>query len=44
MTSQDVIKAKAIKAILEAIEEDDEDDAKVALKMIRVLLGEARQS
>ena len=38
MTSPEIIKIKALAAILEAIDSDDEDDAKAALKMIRALL------
>ena len=40
MTSEAVLKCKTIAALLEAIEADDEDDAKAALKMIKALIGE----
>jgi hypothetical protein len=40
MTSPDLLKVKTIKALLEALEEDDEEDAKQALKMIKALIGE----
>jgi hypothetical protein len=39
MTSPEVIKIKALAAILEAIDSDDEEDAKAAIKMIKGLLG-----
>jgi hypothetical protein len=39
MTNPEILKAKTIKAIPEAIDEDDEDDAKQALRMIKALLG-----
>jgi hypothetical protein len=41
MTSKDVLKLKMIKALIEAIDgsEDDEDEAKQALKMIRDLVA-----
>jgi DNA-binding GntR family transcriptional regulator len=39
MTNPELIKVAAIKAILEAIEEGDEEDAKAALKMVKALLG-----
>jgi hypothetical protein len=42
MTSPDVLKVKTIKALLEALEEDDPKDAAEALRMIRALMGEAR--
>jgi hypothetical protein len=39
MTSLDVIKIAAIKAILEAIQCDDEEDAKQAMKLIKGIIG-----
>ncbi len=38
MTSPDLLKVKLIAALLEAIDTDDEDDAKQAIKMIRTLI------
>jgi hypothetical protein len=43
MTSPEVMKIKALAAILEAIDSDDEDDAKAALKLIRGLVGETEK-
>lgn len=34
-----VTKAKTIKALLEAIDEDDDKDARQAIEMIKALLG-----
>jgi hypothetical protein len=39
MTNPEILKIKMIAALLEAIEDDDEDDAKQAIKQIRALLG-----
>lgn len=41
MTNPEMLKIAAIKAILEAIEEGDEDDAKEAMATIRALLVKA---
>lgn len=38
MTSKDILKIKAIAALLEAADTDDEDDAKNLLQMIKSLL------
>lgn len=43
MTNPDLLKLKTIKAMLEALEEEDEDDAKQAIGLIRAILGEAKQ-
>jgi hypothetical protein len=43
MTHPDLLKIKAIAAILEAIEADDEKDAKTALRMIEALMGTAEK-
>lgn len=42
MTNLDLIKIAAIRAILETIEEGDEKDGKVALELIRDLVGEKK--
>jgi hypothetical protein len=39
MTNPDLLKVKAIKALLEALEEDDEDDARAAVRMMKAILG-----
>jgi hypothetical protein len=39
MTSKDIIKLKLIAALLEAIDVEDEDDAKGAVATIKTLLG-----
>ncbi len=44
MTSPELLKVAAIKAMLEAIEEGDEEDAKQVLKMVKALLGEPKQA
>jgi hypothetical protein len=40
MTSPDLLKIAAIKALLEKIEEDDVKDAAQAVEMIRMLVAE----
>jgi hypothetical protein len=39
VTSKDVIKLKMIAALLEAIDVDDDDDAREAIKQIKLLVG-----
>ena len=39
MTDKNILKLKMIQALLEAIEIDDEEDAKEAVKQIKNLLG-----
>lgn len=39
MTSKEIVKLKMIATLLEAIDLDDEDDAKEAVKTIKALLG-----
>lgn len=42
MTDKNVLKLKMVAALLEAIEIEDEEDAKEAVKQIRALLGESK--
>ena len=44
MTSQTIVTLKLIAALLEAIEIEDEDDARAAIKTIKGLLGADKQS
>jgi hypothetical protein len=44
MTNANVVTLKLIAALLEAIEVEDEDDAKAAVKTIKGLLGADKQS
>jgi hypothetical protein len=39
MTNPEILKVKAIKAILEAIEDEDAKDAEQALAMVQGILG-----
>ncbi len=39
MTSPTSLQIKMIAALLETIDQDDEDDAKQAIKMIKALIG-----
>lgn len=39
MTSPEILKIKAIVALIEGMDVEDEDDAKVVLKMIAGLIG-----
>jgi hypothetical protein len=39
MTNPEILKVKAILALIEAGDADDEDDAKAMVKMIRALVG-----
>jgi len=43
MTSPTSIQLKMIAALLETIDQDDEDDAKQAIKMIRALLAGGKE-
>jgi hypothetical protein len=39
MTNADTVKLKLVAALIEAIDLEDEDDAKAAIKTIKTLLG-----
>ena len=42
MTAPEILKLKAIAAMIEAADAEDEDDAKAVIKMIRTLIGEPK--
>jgi hypothetical protein len=44
MTNPEIIRLKAIVAILEAIDQDDEKDARQAIEMIRGLVGPDKEA
>lgn len=42
MTDKNILKLKMIAALLEAIDIEDEEDAKEAVKQVKALLGESK--
>lgn len=44
MTNISTIQLKTIAGLLEVIDQDDEDDAKAAIKMIKALLGADKEA